>query len=83
VVDFGDVCGGDPAVDLMLGWFLFGPEARATFRAAAEVPDDDTWRRSRGWALAISVSIAAHTADDPPFAAVARRTLEACASAPA
>lgn len=82
VVDFGDLCGGDPALDLMIAWFLFGPAARATFRAAAAVPDDDTWRRSRGWALAISVSIVAHTDDDPAFAAVARRTLEACATEP-
>jgi aminoglycoside phosphotransferase (APT) family kinase protein len=75
VVDFGDLCGGDPAVDLMAGWFLFDDRERATFRTAAEVPDDDTWRRSAGWALAISVSIAAHTADDDAFAAAARRTI--------
>lgn len=32
VIDWGDVCLGDPAVDLALYWCLLPPPARATFR---------------------------------------------------
>jgi aminoglycoside phosphotransferase (APT) family kinase protein len=61
VIDFGDITAGDPASDLAGAWTLFDREARTTFRAAAggAVPiDDDTWRRARGWALALGVAMA-------------------------
>ena len=54
VIDFGCLAIGDPAVDLMAGWALFGPEARARFREALGV-DDAAWERGAGWALSVGV----------------------------
>src|SRR3954468_14362555 len=59
VIDFGDLCVGDPAVDLVSGWMLFPPPARDVFRQATSV-DDGTWARGRGWALAIGLACLAN-----------------------
>lgn len=76
VIDFGDLNGGDPATDLMGAWMLFDPVARKVFRDAAGV-DDDTWARGRGWALVVGLALVASSADNPPFAALGHRALEA------
>jgi aminoglycoside phosphotransferase (APT) family kinase protein len=53
VVDFGDLCAGDPALDLAGCWILLPDhEAIDRFRAAYLLAADDaTWRRTRGWAV--------------------------------
>ena len=53
VVDFGDLCAGDPALDLAASWILLPDhEAIERFRAAyLPAADDATWRRARGWAV--------------------------------
>lgn len=76
VVDFGDICTGDAAGDLLLGWQLFDRDARRAFRTASGV-DDATWRRGRGWALAHGLACLSNSADDPAFAALGRHTLAA------
>ncbi len=76
VVDFGDITSGDPAVDLAGGWMFFAPPARAAFRRAARA-DDRTWATARAWALCLGVATLAHSADNPPFARHARRTIAA------
>jgi hypothetical protein len=50
------------------------------FRAAAGVADDDTWRRGRGWALYWATAVVAGSADNPPYEALGRRTLESVLS---
>jgi aminoglycoside phosphotransferase (APT) family kinase protein len=55
VIDFGDLCAGDPATDLAVGWMLFSLPARSVFEDAVGV-DADTWRRGRGWAIALGVA---------------------------
>jgi aminoglycoside phosphotransferase (APT) family kinase protein len=77
VIDFGDLTAGDPAVDLAVAWMLFEGRSRERFRAAAGRPDDDTWARSRAWAVALSVAYLASSADDPGLAGLGRRTLAA------
>jgi aminoglycoside phosphotransferase (APT) family kinase protein len=54
VIDFGGLGVGDPAADLMVAWNLLPAEVRRDFRAAVAV-DEDTWRRGRGWALAVAL----------------------------
>ena len=76
VIDFGDVCAGDPASDLAVAWMLFDGAARAEFRRGVE-PDDATWTRARGWAVLLGAAILANSADNPLMAGVARRTLAA------
>jgi aminoglycoside phosphotransferase (APT) family kinase protein len=50
VVDFGDLCAGDPAVDLGAAWVLLPPGAAARFFAAYAEADEATVRRARGLA---------------------------------
>jgi len=71
VIDFGDICAGDPASDLHAAWMLFDPNERAIFRTAIAA-DDDTWRRAQGWALALAV---AFIEGDERIAGIGRRTL--------
>ncbi|MET8506916.1 aminoglycoside phosphotransferase family protein [Streptomyces sp. NPDC004787] len=52
VIDFGDLCAGDPACDLAAAWSLlpdgFAAPCLAAYRPA---PDPATLRRARGWAV--------------------------------
>lgn len=64
LIDFGDVCAGDPAVDLAAGWLVFNAAGRSAFRAALPA-NDATWRRARGWAAVIASALLA-TSDDTP-----------------
>jgi aminoglycoside phosphotransferase (APT) family kinase protein len=83
VLDFGDVCGGDPAIDLAAAWMVFPAEARRTFRsayAATDEVDDATWIRARGWALVLAIAYIAGSKDDPIIGEVGRRTLAAVLS---
>ena len=52
VVDFGEVCAGDPATDLSAAWILLptGAEVREFFDAYGEA-DEATVVRARGWAV--------------------------------
>jgi aminoglycoside phosphotransferase (APT) family kinase protein len=70
VIDFGDICCGDPASDVAIAWMMFPSHARIAFRRAGRF-DDDTWNRARGWAVALGVAIAAHSSDNPTMRAVA------------
>ena len=51
VVDFGDVCAGDPATDLSAAWLLLPDGAAAEFFASYTRADADTIARARGWAV--------------------------------
>ena len=77
VIDFGDLTAGDPATDLSVAWMMFTSETRRRFRDAAGDVDDDTWRRARGWALALALAYLESSADVPLLARVGMRTLEA------
>ncbi len=50
VIDWGGLSVADPAIDLLPAWNVFDRARREGLRAALGV-DDDTWARSRGWAL--------------------------------
>ncbi|BCJ68378.1 hypothetical protein GCM10009779_49640 [Polymorphospora rubra] len=57
VIDFGDVCAGDPAYDLAAGWLLLPDDTIDHFYAAYQpTPDAATMRRARGWAMARALS---------------------------
>ncbi len=52
VIDFGDLCAGDPACDLAASWVLLPDGAAERFHNAYGPPlDDPTLRRARGWAV--------------------------------
>ncbi|MFE3876989.1 aminoglycoside phosphotransferase family protein [Kitasatospora sp. NPDC059146] len=52
VVDFGELCAGDPASDLAAAWSLLPDGGAELFhRAYRPAPDRATLRRARGWAV--------------------------------
>lgn len=72
VVDFGDLCSGDPATDLAAAWLHFDADGRNSFRAEHERlrptdADADTtmWTRARGWALSMGSAMLASSDDAP------------------
>jgi aminoglycoside phosphotransferase (APT) family kinase protein len=68
VVDFGDLCAGDPALDIASCWILLpDTEAISRFRAASELASDEsTWRRARGWAIGRAISSLRIATAGPP-----------------
>ena len=76
VIDFGDLCSGDPATDLGVAWMLFDTDGRAALRAAARV-DDATWERGRAWAISLAVAVLSSSADRPEYEAFAHHALNA------
>lgn len=50
VIDFGQLCIGDPACDLMIAWTFFSGNSRDVFRASLPL-DAETWARGRAWTL--------------------------------
>jgi aminoglycoside phosphotransferase (APT) family kinase protein len=75
VLDFGAMGLGDPASDHRIAWNLLTPDARAVFRAEVGA-DDETWARSRGWALLQALAqLPYYAARNPPLAANARRVI--------
>lgn len=67
VIDFGGLCVGDPACDLMVAWNILSAESRAVFRAALPPVDEATWARGRGWSLSVWVGGVAYYAETFPM----------------
>ncbi len=58
IIDFGDMCGGDPACDLAIAWTGFTAAGRRRFRdRLGEAYDEATWLRARGWAIAMATAV--------------------------
>ncbi|QIS19499.1 aminoglycoside phosphotransferase family protein [Nocardia terpenica] len=51
VIDFGDMCAGDPATDLSAAWILLPAGAAGRFFDAYGHADEATITRARGWAV--------------------------------
>lgn len=51
VVDFGDLCSGDPAADLAAAWMLLPEGAAGRFFDTYADADEAAIRRARGWAV--------------------------------
>lgn len=76
VIDFGSMGVGDPAIDVIPAWSVFGAGGRRAFRAALEV-DDATWARGRGFALHQALLIIPYyPATNPTFVTMATRTVD-------
>jgi aminoglycoside phosphotransferase (APT) family kinase protein len=57
VIDFGELCAGDPATDLAAAWLLLPAGAAARFFDAYENADEAMIRRARGWAVLDGLSL--------------------------
>lgn len=75
VIDFSDLCGGDPSVDLAVIWMLFSPDTHQGFWDVYDSDDPDIEVRTRGWAINQCLIYLAHSADNPVMASVGQRTL--------
>jgi len=76
VIDFGGLGVGDPAVDLLPAWNLFGQEAREVYRNTLEV-DDATWARGRGWALSVAlIALPYYLKTNPEIVASSHHVIE-------
>jgi aminoglycoside phosphotransferase (APT) family kinase protein len=62
VIDWGDVCLGDPAVDLSLGYAAFTGPARAAFLSAYGGVGADRELRARALAVRLSALLTAYAA---------------------
>ena len=82
VIDFGDVTSGDPATDLSIAWMVPSPFRPALREAMGDAVDDATWRRARGWALALGLAYVAGSKDGDPLIALGRATIEAALGGP-
>ncbi|QFU94111.1 aminoglycoside phosphotransferase family protein [Amycolatopsis sp. YIM 10] len=51
VIDFGELCAGDPATDLSAAWLLLPDGAASRFFDAYGKADEATIARARGWAV--------------------------------
>lgn len=79
VIDFGDLCAGDPATDFAIAWMLFDEAEREIFRRALLLNDKSidvhTWHRSRAWALYFGVMYVANSADNETLRRIGEATL--------
>ncbi|MCX3062021.1 aminoglycoside phosphotransferase family protein [Streptomyces beihaiensis] len=76
VIDFGCMGLGDPAVDLIVAWYVLDAPERAVYRAGLDL-DDAAWARGRGWALTIAVNELAYYRQSNRFMAdTAARVIE-------
>jgi aminoglycoside phosphotransferase (APT) family kinase protein len=74
VIDWGDVCVADPAIDLLLLWSILPPEGRPGFLAAYGPVTDAQLLRARVLALSIGAALAAY-GHDHGLATVEREAL--------
>lgn len=81
VLDWGDLCAGDPAVDLGVRWTVLDPATVAAFDAAYGPIDAALQARARGWAaLFAAIVVDTHRHDEPEWAAWAQRALHRVAA---
>ncbi len=81
VVDFGDLCAGDPAVDFAVGWMMFDLRGRTILRRYCDA-DPSAWQRAQGWAIAIGLALVSQSPSESEFAELGRRTLLAAVADP-
>ena len=76
VIDFGDLCAGDPATDVAAEWMLLPPSTIPLFDAAYGGLGSDLVRRSLGWAVLFASMLLAIGLDNrPSYEIVGRSTL--------
>jgi aminoglycoside phosphotransferase (APT) family kinase protein len=57
IVDFGELCAGDPATDLSAAWLLLPAGTASRFFHAYPDVDSATVQRARGWAVARAMGL--------------------------
>ena len=73
VIDWGDVCVGDPSIDLLFVWSVLPPDARRGFFEEYGAIDDETALRAQALAIHVSAVLVLY-ARDQGLAALERET---------
>ena len=77
IIDFGDLCSGDPASDIGAAWMSIPDESLDRFWASYARSDEDLTRRSAGWAVLFSLMLYDIGLDArPSYEVVGRGALE-------
>jgi aminoglycoside phosphotransferase (APT) family kinase protein len=76
VIDWGTCGVGDPAIETIIAWSLFPPDARQAFRDALGL-DEATWARGKGWVLTGVYGIPYYRDTNPVLVANAIRGIDA------
>jgi aminoglycoside phosphotransferase (APT) family kinase protein len=77
VIDFGDLCAGDPATDVAAVWLLLPPDGVEAFVVAYGAANRALEERSLGWAsLFALILLELGTHDRPTYERMARTALE-------
>lgn len=77
VIDFGDLCSGDPATDLAAGWMLLPPSAISALRNTYGGISSNLEARALGWSILVGTMLLAIGLDDrPTYEPIGRRTLD-------
>jgi aminoglycoside phosphotransferase (APT) family kinase protein len=76
VIDWGTCGVGDPAIEAIIAWSLFPPNARRAYRDALAI-DDATWERGKGWVLSGVFGIPYYRDTNPALVANVIRAIEA------
>jgi len=76
VIDWGTCGVGDPAIETIIAWSLFPPDARQAYRDTLGV-DDATWERGKGWVLTGVFGIPYYRNTNPVLVADKIRAIEA------
>jgi aminoglycoside phosphotransferase (APT) family kinase protein len=80
VIDWGTCGVGDPAIETIVAWSLFPPDARDAYRDALEI-DDATWERGKGWVLTGVGGVPYYRDTNPVLVADKIRAIEAVLTA--
>ncbi len=76
VIDWGDICAGDPATDLGSVWGLLSHRSARSAAIAHYAPDPALLARARGWAIVFGATLFENGGvDDPRHAAIGEMTL--------
>ena len=77
VIDFGDLCAGDPATDLAGAFLSLSSETLDEFFDAYGDLDDATMQRTLGWAVHFGLMfILLGKGDEPSYGPIGRRAIE-------
>ena len=77
VIDFGDLCAGDPATDLAGGFLSLPIDSIDGFLRAYGEIDDATIRRTLGWAVHFGLMfILLGESDEPTYGPIGYRAIE-------
>jgi aminoglycoside phosphotransferase (APT) family kinase protein len=82
VIDWGDICIGDPAIDLSVAHSFLPPHAHDAFKAAYGSIPENTWLLARFRALSVSLVLMSygHDIGDPHLIRAGRQALRYIAS---